>query len=298
MKPFAYEAPTSVEAAVALLAEKGELARPLAGGTDLLVQLRAGRYDLDLVVDVKRIPELTRIVYDPQEGLTVGAAVTCAVLKEEARVLNLYPGLIDAASIIGGTAIQGRATLGGNLCNAAPSADAVPAMMVLGAEAVVAGPEGRRRVPVGVFCTGPGTTVLQQGELVVAFHLPPPRPHTGAYYLRFIPRGEMDIAVAGAGAWVALSDDGEEISEARIALAAVAPTPLLLAEAGAMLAGKTPAEDVFEEAAALAREAVKPIEDTRGTVAQRRHLAGVLTKRALRGAVKRARARDVIKEEA
>jgi carbon-monoxide dehydrogenase medium subunit len=296
MKPFTYEAPTSVEAAVELLAEKGELARPLAGGTDLLVQLRAGRYEVDMLVDVKRIPELTRIAYDPDEGLTFGAAVTCAVLKEHPKILLHYPGLIDAASIIGGTAIQGRATLGGNLCNASPSADAVPALIVLGAEAVVAGPEGRRRVPVGAFCTGPGATVLQQGELVVAFHLPAPQIRTGAHYLRFIPRGEMDIAVAGAGAWVVLSDDGATLTDARVALAAVAPTPLLLADAGAALAGKAPDEDAFEEAAALAREAVQPIEDTRGTIAQRRHLAGVLTKRALRGAVKRAQAR--VEEEA
>jgi carbon-monoxide dehydrogenase medium subunit len=249
-----------------------------------------------MLVDVKRIPELTRIAYDPDEGLTFGAAVTCAVLKEHPKILLHYPGLIDAASIIGGTAIQGRATLGGNLCNASPSADAVPALIVLGAEAVVAGPEGRRRVPVGAFCTGPGATVLQQGELVVAFHLPAPQIRTGAHYLRFIPRGEMDIAVAGAGAWVVLSDDGATLTDARVALAAVAPTPLLLADAGAALAGKAPDEDAFEEAAALAREAVQPIEDTRGTIAQRRHLAGVLTKRALRGAVKRAQAR--VEEEA
>lgn len=291
MKPFAYEAPTSVAAAVALLAEKGELARPLAGGTDLLVQLRAGRYDVELLVDVKRIPELTRIAYDPVEGLTFGAAVTCAVLKEQPEVARHYPGLIDAASIIGGTAIQGRATLGGNLCNAAPSADGVPALIVLDAEVIVAGPEGRRRVPAAAFCTGPGTTVLRPGELVVGFHLPAPQPRTGAHYQRFIPRGEMDIAVAGAGVWVALDDDGATLAEARIALASVAPTPLLVEEAGAALAGKAPTEETFERAAVLAREAVEPIEDTRGTIAQRRHLAGVLTKRALRGAVARAQAR-------
>lgn len=288
MKPFAYEAPTTVEGAVSLLADEGRRARPLAGGTDLLVQLRSGRYDLDLVVDVKRIPELTRVSFDPDEGLTVGAAVTCALLTENEQLAELYPGLIDAASIIGGTAIRGRATLGGNLCNAAPSGDTIPAMVVLGAEAEVAGPEGRRRVPVADFCTAPGETVLRPDELVVAFHFPPPRPNSGASYLRFIPRGEMDIAVAGAGAWVALSEDGETISDARVALAAVAPKPLLVEEAGTSLIGQAPSEDVIARAAAKAQAAALPIDDTRGTAAQRRHLVGVLVKRALRRAVARA----------
>jgi carbon-monoxide dehydrogenase medium subunit len=196
--------------------------------------------------------------------------------------------LIDAASIIGGTAIRGRATLGGNLCNAAPSGDTIPAMVVLGAEAEVAGPEGRRRVPVADFCTAPGETVLRPDELVVAFHFPPPRPNSGASYLRFIPRGEMDIAVAGAGAWVALSEDGETISDARVALAAVAPKPLLVEEAGTSLIGQAPSEDVIARAAAKAQAAALPIDDTRGTAAQRRHLVGVLVKRALRRAVARA----------
>ncbi len=293
MKPFAYVAPASVDEAVALLAEKGERARPLAGGTDLLVQLRRGRFDLDVVVDVKRIPELTRIAYDRAEGLTVGAAVTCAVLGEHPEVRGLYPGLLDAASIIGGAAIQGRATLGGNLGNAAPSGDAIPALIVLGAEAIVAGPDGGRRVPVAGFCTGPGKTVLRRGELVVAFHVPAPHPRSGASYVRFIPRGEMDIAVAGVGAWVALSAGGDteetsRVEAARIALAAVAPTPLCVESAGAALVGRAPVEVAFEEAAALAREAARPIDDMRGTLAQRRHLVGVLVKRALRKAVRRA----------
>ncbi|MBN1249054.1 MAG: FAD binding domain-containing protein, partial [Anaerolineae bacterium] len=177
---------------------------------------------------------------------------------------------------------------GGNLCNAAPSGDTIPAMMVLGAEAEVAGPGGRRRVPVGSFCTAPGQTVLSEGEFVVSLHFPPPLPHSGAAYVRFIPRGEMDIAVAGVGAWVALDPDHRRIESARIALAAVAPTPLLATDAGEVLVGKAPDAAAFAEAAALAQAAARPIDDTRGTAAQRRHLVGVLVKRALRVAVARA----------
>jgi CO/xanthine dehydrogenase FAD-binding subunit len=287
MRPFSYAAPTSVEAAIALLADHGDRARPLAGGTDLLVRLRQGCYDIDLVVDVKRIPELTQVTYDPELGLTVGAAVTCMTLSEAAQVRKLYPGLIDAVAIIGGVAIRERATLGGNLCNAAPSADSIPAMMVLGAKAEVAGPAGRRRVAVADFCTAPGQTILEPGELVTSFHFPPPKPDAGACYVRFTPRGEMDIAVAGAGAWVAL-DSAQTITAVRIALSAVGPKPLEALEAGTALVGQAPMEATFAKAAALAQSAAAPIDDTRGTAAQRHHLVGVLVKRALRGAVARA----------
>jgi carbon-monoxide dehydrogenase medium subunit len=264
----------------------------MAGGTDLLVQMRAGRFGLDRVVDIKRIPELTAISYSPQDGLSVGAALSCAVLCENADVQTHYPVLIESAGLIGGTGIQARATIGGNLCNAAPSGDSIPAMIVLGASCTIAGPQGRRDVPVESFCTAPGRTVLARGELVVSLHIPPPQPHSGACYLRFIPRHEMDIAVAGAGAWIRLGDDGR-ILDARIALASVAPTPLLAAEAGQSLVGKPPDEDAFAEAARLAQEAARPISDVRGTAAQRRHLVGVLTKRALRGAARRAKGEAV-----
>jgi CO/xanthine dehydrogenase FAD-binding subunit len=290
MKSFAYEAPTSVEQAVSLLAERGERARPLAGGTDILVQVRQGRYDVDLLVDVKRIPDLARIDYDAAEGLTVGAAVACAVLSEHLTVQALYPGLLDAASFIGGAAIQGRATLGGNLCNAAPSGDSIAAMIALDAEALIAGPDGRRAIPVASFCTAPGLTVLRPGDLVVALRLPAPKAHTGAAYVRFVPRGEMDIAVAGAGAWVALSEDHTSILDARIALSAVAPTPLCTDTAAAALIGQQPGEAAYARAAEAAQQVATPIDDMRGTAAQRRHLVGVLVKRALRTAVARATA--------
>jgi CO/xanthine dehydrogenase FAD-binding subunit len=288
MKPFEYHAPTSIAEIVALLADKGQ-ARPLAGGTDLLVQWRRGLLEADLLVDIKRIPELNRIAFDPVEGLTVGAAVTCAQLCEHPDAQRLYPGLIDAASIIGGSAIQGRATLGGNLCNAAPSADSIPAMIVLNAVCTVVGPAGPRTVPVDTFCTAPGKTVLGRDELLVSIHFPVPAPNSGACYRRFTPRQEMDIAVAGAGVWIVLSDDHTSIADARIALSAVAPTPLLVEPASAALVGQAPTEAAFAEAAELAQQATSPIDDVRGTEAQRRHLVGVLVKRALRGAVNRAK---------
>jgi carbon-monoxide dehydrogenase medium subunit len=210
-------------------------------------------------------------------------------LVEQPEIAAAYPGLIDAASIIGGTAIQGRATLGGNLCNAAPSGDAISAMLMLGATCLIAGPAGRRVMPAEAFCRGPGQTELGRGELLVSIHFPPPQRYTGARYLRFTPRREMDIAVAGAGAWLALSDDLTTIMAARIALAAVAPTPLLAWSAGESLRGKAPTEAAFAAAAALAQAEAKPITDVRGSAAQRRHLVGVLVKRALAGAVRRAK---------
>ncbi|MEJ5311058.1 MAG: xanthine dehydrogenase family protein subunit M [Anaerolineae bacterium] len=288
MQPFTYQAPTSVGEAVTLLADSTHQARPFAGGTDLLVQMRRGLYAPEMLVDVKHIPELNRIAFDPTAGLTIGAAVSCAWLCDHPAVRQHYPGLIDAASIIGGAAIQRRATLGGNLCNAAPSGDSIPALIVLGTTATVAGPHGTRSIPVADFCIAPGKTVLGPCELLVALRIPPPVPRSGACYLRFIPRGEMDIAVAGAGAWLALGEDGS-ITDARIALSAVAPTPLWVKAAGEALIGQSPTEDAFKEAAAIAQAAARPISDVRGTAAQRRHLVGVLTRRALQGAYQRTK---------
>ena len=289
MKAFEYIAPTTVGEAVACLAGKGDRARPLAGGTDLIVQLRRSVLEVDLIVDVKKIPELNSITYDPGQGLTLGAAAPCRRIIEDANIARLYPGLVDAVSLIGGTGIKGRATIGGNLCNAAPSGDSIPAMIVLEATCAIASRAGIRRVPVERFCTAPGKTVLGQGELLVSVHFPPPGAHSGSCYLRFIPRHEMDIAVVGVGARVDLSDDFRKITSARIALGAVAPTPILVREASDLLAGKVPSETAFDQASALSQEAASPITDMRGTTAYRRHLVGILTKRALLGAVERAR---------
>jgi CO/xanthine dehydrogenase FAD-binding subunit len=289
VRAFEYCAPTSIAEAVALLADKGKRARPLAGGTDLLVRLRYGLLEADTVVDIKRIPETNELRYDPQKGLTIGAAVPCCRLYEDAQIAATYPGLMDAVTMIGGVAIQGRATVGGNLCNAAPSGDAIPPLIVYGASCRIAGCSGERTVPVESFCTAPGRTVLAPGEMLVSIHVPAPKPRMGARYLRFIPRGEMDIAVVGVGASLVLSDDGRLIEAARVALGAVASTPLLVGAAGAALVGQQPSEGAWDKAAALAREAAKPIDDVRGEIAQRRHLVGVLTRRALHGAYSRAK---------
>ena len=296
MKPFRYQAPGTVAEAMAALAQSSK-ARPLAGGTDLLVQMRRGALDLECLIDVKGIPELNTISYDPTGGLTIGASVSCARLCERADVRAAYLGLIDAVSIIGGAAIQGRATIGGNLCNAAPSADSIPALIVLAATCLIAGPDGRRSVAAEAFCTAPGKTVLVPGELLVSIHVPAPLPCSGASYVRFIPRHEMDIAVAGAGAWVRLSPDGATVVDARIALSAVAPTPLFVRSAGASLRGRAPTEDAFAEAASVAQEAARPIDDVRGLITQRRHLVGVLVKRALRAAAGRATGQSLDSKE-
>lgn len=287
MRPIEYVAPTTVEEAVAALAEKGDAARPLAGGTDILVQLRGGRRQAERVVDVKKIPELNELSYDPQSGLRIGAAVPCHRIYEDEAIAEAYPGIIDAASLIGGIQIQGRASLGGNLCNAAPSGDGIPALIAHHAVAEVAGPNGTRDVPVEDFCTAPGRTVLEPGEFLVALRIPPAPANFGASYLRFIPRNEMDIAVAGAGASVVM--DGDTITAARVALASVAPTPVLAEAAGAALVGKAPTDDALAEAAEAARAAAKPISDMRGTAEYRTHLVGVLTTRALRNAIQRAK---------
>ncbi len=287
MKWFDYASPNSVREAVDLLAEHGDRARIMAGGTDLLVQLRGGRRELDLVVNGKNIPELNEITYDPQAGLTLGAAVPCYKIYGNAAVSHAYPGIIDTASLIGGTQIQGRASLGGNLCNAAPSGDSIPVMIALGATANVVGPNGARKIAVEDFCTGPGQNALQAGEILVSIHFPPPGPNSGARYLRFIPRNEMDIAVAGAGVSVVLENGN--IKSARIALASVAPTPLFVREAGDVLAGKPANDESIQAAASIAENAAKPITDMRGTIEYRKHLCNVLTRRALNTAIERAK---------
>ena len=286
MKRFDYASPRSLEEAVQLKSSHPQ-AQLLAGGTDLLVQLRARRKATDLVVDIKHVPELNALNYDPARGLTLGAAVPCYRIYGDPAVRRVYPALAEVANLIGGTQIQGRASAGGNLCNAAPSADFIPLLIALRATCRIAGAGGSRTVAVEDFCTGPGRNVLQPGELLVSLDLPRPEPHSGARYLRLIPRNEMDIAIAGAGVAVVL-DDGV-FRSARIALAAVAPTPLYVREAGEALAGKPVNPESIQAAADFARAAAKPITDMRGTATYRRHLCAVLTRRALEAAVQRAR---------
>ncbi len=292
MKAFDYRAATSIEEAVALLAAGGKRARPLAGGTDILVQLREGRYDVDLLVDVKKISHLNQLSFDAAAGLTIGAAVPCRRIYEHPQVRAHYPALVDSASIIGGVAIQGRATFGGNLCGAAPSADSVPSMIALNGRCNIVGPRGQRTLPVEKFNLALGQNGLEPGELLVSLRFPVPPLHSGSRYQRFIPRHEMDIAVVGCGVSVVLSEDGSTIRSARLALATVAPTALLVEEAGAAVEGKPVCEETVALAARIAQAAARPRTTLRGTSAQRRHLVGVLTRRTLWGAIERARGED------
>ena len=287
MQAFDYVAAQTVDEAVSLLASKGAQARVLAGGTDLIVQLREGRRHLELVVDVKKIPDLNTLTYSAQNGLQLGAAVPCHRIYGDATIAAAYPGLMDAFSLVGGTQIQGRASVGGNLCNSSPAADTIPALIAHSAVAVIAGPGGRREVAVEDFCTGPGRNVLRNGEFLVSLKIPVPPSGFGACYLRFIPRNEMDIAVVGTGSSVVLSADGSTITSARVALGAVAPTPIVVDTSA--IAGQPANEATINAAVEASIAAARPISDMRGTVEQRRHLSGVLTRRTLQRAIARAR---------
>ena len=288
MHPFAYVAPNTVAEAVAVLAEHGDRARPLAGGTDLLVKARANVWELDAVVDVKNIPELMSLSVNG-DGLSIGAGVPCYQVYENEEIQAQYPGIVDGASIIGGIQVQSRAGLGGNLCNAAPSADGIPSLIAYGAVAKISGSNGNREVAIEDFATGPSRTVLENDELLTSIEVPKPAANSGAAYTRFIPRNEMDIAVAAVGAFVQLDSSGQNFESARIALASVGPTPILAKAAGDSLAGKPVNDESIDAAAALAKDAATPSTDMRGTVDQRKHLVEVLTGRMLRQAVERAR---------
>ncbi len=289
MEPFDFVTPSSIEEAVKTLASHGDKARIMAGGTDMLVQMRAGRRTAPLVVDIKGIPELNAVSYDATKGLTLGAAVPCYKIYQDKALAKAYPGLIDTATLIGGIQIQGRATIGGNICNAAPSGDSIPAVIALSGVCNIAGPNGTREMPVEEFCTAPGQNALQNGEILVSISIPAPQANSGANYQRFIPRNEMDIAVAGVGTSVQLDASGQNFVSARIALASVAPTPVFAKEAGDSLAGKAVSEEAIQQASELAQAAAKPISDMRGTIRQRTHHIGVLTRRTLNNAIERAR---------
>lgn len=281
-----YEAPETPEAAALLLAEfKGE-SRVLAGGTDLLVQMKTDMISPDLIVDIKRIAETRRI---SQEGgaFTIGAAVTGAELKEHPKLKTVWPGVVEAANLIGSTQVQGRATMGGNLCNASPAADSVPALMAAGAKVVIAGPKGRREAEVGDVAIRPRQTTLAKGEFVVAFKLPRKAASSGDAYLRFIPRTEMDIAVVGCG--IALTLDAKGVcTAARVALGAVAERVLLVPEAAAAIIGSKLEPAALDKLAAAAEKACRPIDDKRGTKQFRIDVAGVLARRTALIAYERA----------
>ena len=285
MHPYNYYAPENINDALGLLEKFGSKARCLAGGTDILVQTRGGRFELDAIIDVKNIPELTKVEWT-KDHLLVGSAVPCYLLYEDEKVTSQFPGIIDAASLIGGIQIQSRASLGGNLCNASPSADGICPLIVHNTICVIAGPKGSREISVDQFCVSPGKNLLDEGEFLVSLKIPLPNSGFGAAYERFIPRNEMDIAVAAVGSSVVV--DGGKITNSKIALAAVGPTPIYAEKASEFLLGKDVSEDNLDQASQIAQDSCSPITDMRGDVEFRKHLIGVLTRRTLDLALERA----------
>ena len=284
-----YVAPSSVEEATSLLSSSPS-AQVFAGATDVVPQIRAGRPAPEVLVDLKKIEELVSVANDADKW-TVGAATPTANLTDDPAFSEEFPGLTEAAGLIGSDQIQNRSSLGGNLCNGSPAADSVPAMVVNGARAVVAGPNGTRVLDVAEVVTGPGQTSLAADEFIVEFEIDRIPARTGDAYLRMIPRTEMDIAVVGAGARITLAEDGS-IEHAALALAAVAPTVVRVPEAEAALVGNTADDETLSAVADAASEACDPIDDKRGTVAYRKQVAGVLAKRAVLIAIERAQQRN------
>ena len=287
MDDFRYEAPASLDAAVVLLAEESGVARVLAGGTDLLVQLRSDLIEPDLVVDIKNIEEMRTIAAE-SGGWRVGAAVTGIEVMEHEAFGEAWPGVVEAVRLIGSIQVRGRATIGGNLCNASPGADSVPALIAADATVMIVGPGGRREVAVEEIATGPGQTSLAKGEIVVSLFFPKRPPRSGDAYQRFTPRTEMDIAVVGVGINLTLDGDGT-CAAARGVRGAVAERALLVPEAAAALIGTKIHDDTLANLAAAASAAARPIDDKRGTKEFRTKITGVLARRVAAGALERAR---------
>jgi carbon-monoxide dehydrogenase medium subunit len=286
MASLSYVAPSTIEEAVKALAGASGPARILSGGTDLLVQLRTRRIAPALIIDAKKLPGLMGIREDGG-GFVVGAATPCAVIGEHKKFSAAWPGVTEGANLIGSTQIQGRATLAGNLCNASPAADGVPAMIAAGVTCVVVGTKGKREVPVEQIATGPGKTSLAKDELIVEFRFPKKAARTSDAYLRFIPRTEMDIAVVGCGINLTLDDKGV-CTAARVVLGAVAPTAVVVPDAAKALIGSKLDDATLAKLDAAARAACKPIDDKRGTIDYRIKVAGVLARRTAAIAFERA----------
>jgi carbon-monoxide dehydrogenase medium subunit len=286
MTELRYLAPRTLEEAVGAFAAAGSAARILAGGTDLLVQMRAGAVRPGLIVDIKKIAEMTAIEETADGGFRVGAAVPGAALAEHARFGKVWPGVLEAINLIGSTQVQGRASAGGNLCNGSPAGDSVPALVAAGAVVTLQGPDGGREMAVEKVPAGPGRTNLLPGEILVSFTLPPRAKGSSDAYLRMIPRTEMDIAVVGVGVSLTLTDG--VCTAARVGLGAVAPTVLLVEDAAKALIGSKLDDAAQNAAAAACSAACRPIDDKRGTIAYRTKVAGVLLKRTVAIAAKRA----------
>lgn len=282
-----FETPASAKEAALLLAGAGGRGRVLAGGTDLLVQMRSGRLEPQLIVDVKGIDEMVS-VRELGEGWCVGASVACMDLIRNREFASAYPGVVDGANWIGSIQVRSRASMGGNLCNASPAADSVPAMIAVGAIASIEGPNGRRDVPVEQIPVGPGKNSLSPGELLVSFFFPRQAARTGSAYIRFTPRTEMDIAVVGAGVALTLDENGVCVA-ARVCLGAVAEKAIVVPEAAAALIGTAVDQAALDNLARAASAAARPIDDKRGTKVFRTKLAGVIARRTALKALARAK---------
>jgi carbon-monoxide dehydrogenase medium subunit len=287
MADIRYLSPRTLDEAISAFAAAGSAARILAGGTDLLVQMRSGAVRPGVIVDIKKIPEMTEIEQTADGGFRVGAAVPGAVLAEHVSFGKVWPGVLEAVNLIGSTQVQGRASAGGNLCNGSPAGDSVPAMVAAGAIVTVQGPNGRRQMKVENVPAGPGRTNLKPGESLVSFTLPPRLPGSSDAYLRMIPRTEMDIAVVGCGVSLTLKDG--VCTAARVGLGAVAPTVLLVEPAAKALIGSRLEAAALEAAGAACSAACRPIDDKRGTIIYRTKIAGVLLRRTVAIAATRAK---------
>lgn len=277
MSSISYHAPQSLDEAAALL-RANEGSHVLAGGTDLLIQMRSGMKPAQCIVDIKAIPGMTDVAMDAS-GLTLGAAAPAQSVTERDDIKAVYPGIVESIDLIGSTQVQGRCSVGGNLCNSSPAADTVPALIASSTVCNISGPAGDRQVPVDAFNTGPGKNCLEPGEILTSLFIPAPAARSADAYLRFIPRTEMDIAVVGAGVALTLDEDGTCIA-ARVAIGAVAPTALLVPEAAKALIGSKLDEAALEAASAAASSAANPISDKRGSADFRCTVVGVMTKRA------------------
>ena len=281
-----YEAPTTTKEAVNLLARAGGNACVLAGGTDLLVQMKMGLVEPDLVIDIKRIAA-TQGISKTGKGFNIGSTVSGAQMRDDKALNKAWPGVVEAANLIGSDQIQGRCTMVGNLCNASPAADSVPALIAAKAKVVIVGPKGKRTVGAEKIATGPGSTSLKKGEMVESVTLPSGSAKTGDAYLRFIPRTEMDIAVCSAGVCLELGARGV-VKSARIAIGAVAPTVVLVPKAARAIVGTKLDDNALEKLAKEVEKVCTPIDDKRGTIEFRTEVAGVLAKRAAKIAYERA----------
>ena len=297
MKRFEYLEARTVRQAISMLQRYGENARIVAGSTDFLVRWRQGVWNPDHVINIQRVAGLSRITYSSRNGLRIGALVTVRTLEQHPMVRRRYPALAAAAASFAGVQVRNLATVGGNICNASPSGDTIPALLVFDAQCRIAGPDGDRWVALDQFFTGPGRTVLRSDELLAEIRVPPPAANTGSHFIKHSPRGAMDIATVGVASLVSLDGRRGPCSQARIALGAVGPTPVRAYSAEDILRGQDINQELIRSAADSARDGVKPIDDIRGSAAHRKEIVGVLTRRTLEQALSSAASGPLAFEE-